>query len=247
MRAFAISDDITMPKTEEHLKAHLGPLYRFEDWKPAFDAVFSTENDTAAAIAIIDKLTLDALGPPSSHSTSHPNVSRPSATMGEVTVTRPFLPQLEELEINLMRSVSTLQERKRVRGTAPTLEDLLNPMEETTIGNSPYSFPGGDDEIIAEAVQLTNGEPDPTEDSDDPDNEGEEDSVSVREGLVLCEQLDKLCLRHPDADGVSILVLQQQLRKFRVHLHHLEANSQKQTTLDAFWGERAITIDVDMD
>lgn len=38
----------------------------------------------------------------------------------------------------------------------------------------------------------------------------------VQEGLSLCEQLDKLCLQHPDADGISLLVLQQQLQKFCV-------------------------------
>jgi hypothetical protein len=33
-----------------------------------------------------------------------------------------------------------------------TLEDLVYLVEETRIGDLPYHFPGGDDEIIAEAV-----------------------------------------------------------------------------------------------
>ena len=144
-----------------------------------------------------------------------------------------------------MNSVSILQEWKRIQGTAPTLEDLLNPIEEKEVGDSPYRFPGGDDEIIAEVLWITNGEPD-AEDDVDSDDKKEESGPSVREGLVLCEELDRLCLKHPDAEGVSILVLQQQLRKLRRHLRQLEADSQKQSTLDAFWGSKSITQGIDL-
>jgi hypothetical protein len=43
-----------------------------------------------------------------------------------------------------------LQQRKHIHGTAPTLKDLLNPIEETEISHLDYRFPGGDNEIVAQ-------------------------------------------------------------------------------------------------
>jgi len=43
------------------------------------------------------------------------------------------LSQLQGLEADLIHAVDSLQKCKRIRGTAPTLEDL-NPIEETEIG-----------------------------------------------------------------------------------------------------------------
>ena len=54
-----------------------------------------------------------------------------------------------------MHAVNSLQQRKHICGTAPTLEDLLNPIEETEIGHSDYRFLGGDNEIVAEALRTT--------------------------------------------------------------------------------------------
>jgi hypothetical protein len=37
-------------------------------------------------------------------------------------------------------------------GTAPTLEDLLDPVEELKVSESPYDSLGGDEEIMQQAV-----------------------------------------------------------------------------------------------
>ena len=59
-------------------------------------------------------------------------------------------PQLVDAEKGLMDSIEELVKRKQIIGPPPTLEDLVNPIEEQEVGNSPYRFEGGDAEIIAE-------------------------------------------------------------------------------------------------
>ena len=68
--------------------------------------------------------------------------------------------------------------------------------------------------------------------SDDDDDEGVD--LPYHEGAELCERLEKVCVIHCNADGVSVLALQNQLRKLRAHFRHLELASLKQTTLDTF-------------
>ena len=48
-----------------------------------------------------------------------------------------------------MVQVAELQKRKRIRGTALSLEEMLNPIEENCVGETGYEFPVGDEEIIA--------------------------------------------------------------------------------------------------
>ena len=50
------------------------------------------------------------------------------------------LPQLTALKTDLMNSVVELKACKRIVpvGTAPTLKDLLNPVEEWKVSESPY-------------------------------------------------------------------------------------------------------------
>ena len=116
---------------------------------------------------------------------------------------------------------------------------LLNPIEETKIGHSDYRFPGGDNEIVMEALHTiadTRDEEMDDEAQEEGEESGDEDEgLSAREGQRLCGQLEKLCLHYSDAEGVSALALQQQLRKLRAHLCQLELASQTQVTLDKFW------------
>jgi hypothetical protein len=52
----------------------------------------------------------------------------------------------------------------------PTLDDLLNPIEEDEIGRNKFQFLGGDDKIIAKAIRATN-----EEDTEDEEDEIEEE------------------------------------------------------------------------
>jgi len=89
-------------------------------------------------------------------------------------------------------------------------------------------------EIKSSCLHATTNTQD--EDVDEAEEEGEDEGLLAKDGQRLCEQLEKLCLHHSDADGVLTLALQQQLRKLRAHLHQLEFASQTQVTLDKFWG-----------
>jgi len=217
---------MSFPDAEARLKAYLGCRFRFADWKSAFDAVFEAEDDIPAAVAVIETMAAQTIAATTS--------SSPAAPAPSPNLSIPPLSQLQGLEADLIHAVDSLQKRKRIRGTAPTLEDLLNPIEETEIGHSDYRFPGGDDEIVAEALRATTNAQD--EDVNEADEEGEDEGLLAKDGQRLCEQLEKLCLHHSDADGVSTLALQQQLRKLRAHLRRLEFTSQTQVTLDKFWG-----------
>ncbi|KAH9160083.1 hypothetical protein EDB89DRAFT_1915231 [Lactarius sanguifluus] len=219
---------MSLPDAKARLQAHLGHDFHFADWKSAFDIIFEAEDDIPAAAAAIEKMATQAIAHTMTTSSPNPSIA-PHASFS----------QLQDLEADLMCAIDSLQQRKHIRGTAPTLEDLLNPIEETEIGHSDYWFPGGDDEIVAEALHIITGTDTQDEEVDDETQEVEEDGgdegLSMKEGQRLCERLEKLCLHHSRADGVSMLALQQQLRKLRAHLRQLETASQTQATLDHFW------------
>jgi len=128
-----------------------------------------------------------------------------------------------------MNTVKDLQHRKRIRGTAPTLEDLLNPIEEDIIGCTGLEFPGGDDEIIAEVTRPTT---DSIEDEEVEEVDGLNDPMQPKDALDLCERMGKVCVDYADADGVSLLEIQKQLRRLQAHLRRLDGESYVQTTLD---------------
>ena len=65
--------------------------------------------------------------------------------------------QLSRLETGLMDCVADLKTCKQIVSTALTLEDLLNPVEEKEIGDSAFSFPGGDVDIVAAVMRETTG------------------------------------------------------------------------------------------
>jgi hypothetical protein len=120
------------------------------DWKPFFDGIFNAEKDAEAALAVIDKLRNAGSTSPPSYTPALTPTSNPIPTDS-----CPNLTKLSTLETELMKSVVELQACKRINGTAPTLEELVNPIEENKIGDLPYQFPGGDDEILD---QVLNGE-----------------------------------------------------------------------------------------
>jgi len=208
---------MTFTDAEARLQAYLGCQFHF-----------------AAAAAAIEQMAAQAIASPPA--TTSPSSSPPAAPVPFPNSSVASLSQLQDLEAKLMHAVNSLQQRKRIRGTAPSLEDLLNPIEETEIGHSDYRFPGGDDEIIAEARRTTTETQDEMDDeAQEEEEEGGDELLSAKEGQRLCEQLEKLCLQYSDAEGVSALALQQQLRKLRAHLRRLELASQTQVTLDKFW------------
>ena len=151
---------------------------------------------------------------------------------------------IDLVEGDLMQAVNGLKSRKWIVGTAPTLEDLLNPIQEHEISESLYHFDGGDKEIITMALA-----PEIVEVESDSDGSGEskdEDlSLSYKEVLDVCEKFGKLCIAHSDAHGVNPLLPQRQARHLWSHLHLLELASQTQVKLTDMWGPSQNSMNVD--
>ena len=63
----------------------------------------------------------------------------------------------------------------------PTLKDLVNPIEEHEVGDSPYRFEGGDAEIVAEVqheMAVAQGEIIELDDKDDDEDDDDSDFLS---------------------------------------------------------------------
>ncbi|TFK35609.1 hypothetical protein BDQ12DRAFT_737502 [Crucibulum laeve] len=93
--------------------------------------------------------------------------------------------ELEEAEAALLDAVGQLHSRRRIIGTTMSLEEMLNPVEELEIGDSPYKFEGGDDEIVKainHEIAVQEGRAmniEASDGSDDDDKEEVEEKVSA--------------------------------------------------------------------
>ena len=61
IKSFAQINDAALSVVENKLKDHLGMCYKFDDWKPAFDAVLWAKGDSDAALAAVNNLEIDTL------------------------------------------------------------------------------------------------------------------------------------------------------------------------------------------
>ena len=212
IKSFAQINDAALSVVKNKLKDHLGTCYEFDDWKPAFNAVLQAKDDSDAALAAVNNLKIDTLH---------------KFQLSDAPV--------DLVEGDLMQAVNELKSRKWIVGTAPTLKDLLNPIQECEIGESPYHFDGGDKEIIAMALA-----PEIVEVESDLDGSGESKDEDLpllyKEALDVCEKFGKLCVAHLDAHGVDLLLSQRQARHLQSHLCLLKLASQTQVKLTDMWG-----------
>jgi len=77
-----------------------------------------------------------------------------------------------------MESVKELVKHRQIIKSPPTLEDLVNPVEEWEIGDSPYRFEGGDAKIVAvvqHEMAVARGDVIKLEDSEDDAEDDVED------------------------------------------------------------------------
>jgi hypothetical protein len=214
IRNFATMD-MTLPRAEELLKDVFGDAYLDDKWRPALDAVMAAEEDVDMALDAINKIQLAS------------NVAAsPSANT--------LMTQCKELEEDLMNSVADLKKHNRIFGEVPTLEQLVNPIEEQDVGESLYRFEG-DDEIVAlvrheqavecgEVVEIVS------------DEEGEEDQCNGDMGsadmIQSCERLKKACLSSVAGSSLEVLRV---LCCFRAQLLQVDFQQAKQTMLTSIW------------
>ena len=199
--------------------------------------MFAAEDDVGKAVSAIEDLEKQAC----TMTPTAPTIPSPN------TAPHVELNQLTLLENGLMECVTKLGDHKRIHGTHPTLEDLLNPVEEREISESEFRFPGGDAKIIAKVIRefQPRGDVEAENEGEESDREQEDTALSLGEGMELCERLEKLCVVHSEACGVSTLLLQQQLRKLRAHLCVVQANSVWQTSINSFFSSNLSPMDVD--
>ena len=97
-----------------------------------------------------------------------------------------------------MVQVAKLQKRKCIRGTALSLEEMLNPIKENCIGETGYEFLGGDEEIIARVTEVAHSNDGVDSGSEDEEAEtGEvhtEEITKLSKALDICVQMEKLVL-----------------------------------------------------
>jgi len=224
LRQFATSD-MGLPEAERALENLLGDQYKDADWRPGLKAVMDAEGNVTAAQEALDQLS---------------NV-RPTQHLAK-TVTAPEArpAQLVAAETELMASISTLRSRNRVFGPAMTINEIVDPLEEreNSLDDSPYAFPGGDDDIIKQVDyenKVARGEVmEVDDDSDDDDSEDLDPDVTLHETLELAAKLERLSVKFGCKQG-NALDLNQELRKFRAHLKREELKNSKQITIDTFF------------
>jgi len=216
---------MTLPKAEECLKKQLGDRYIVRDWKSALDAVMNVEGDILQAQEALHKLASECQLP--RFTIKLPRKSPPESAA---------IPQIIETERGLMESVEELVRHQQIIGPPPTLEDLVNLVEECEIGDSPYRFEGGDAEIVAvvqHEMAVARGDVIELEDSEDDGEDDVEDVPTRGEVIKLCEVLEKACLSYGDAD--FSLELPHQLRKYRAKLQRAALLDSIQTSLDSYF------------
>ena len=223
LREFASSNVMTLPDVESRLKVLLGAEYADEDWWPAIDAIFTTEDDTTAATQEVERLAAAA----ANDSRLKICIQRPTCVTA---------PQIIAVENELLATVEELHRLKGIGRTVPSVDELVEPTEERNARMEPEKFAGGDAEIVAHVNHLIAAEKGETIDVDDSEDEDGEGDLSA--GLALsdvaqmCEKLEAACWRFGYSENLS---LPHELRRFRGHLRRMEMKNAKQSTLDSYW------------
>ncbi|KAG2366196.1 hypothetical protein BDR07DRAFT_1458750 [Suillus spraguei] len=147
--------------------------------------------------------------------------------------------QVTTLEIELMDSVGGLKSRDRIFGEPPTIEELLDPVEEREVGDHDYEFPGGDNKIVEEVRRQMAIEKGDIMEVDSDSEDGDEDGNATLEYtftqvFTLCQQLEDACLQFGELK--LSFDLSKRLRAFRACVRREEIRGAKQITIDSYFG-----------
>ncbi|KAJ7460235.1 hypothetical protein FB451DRAFT_978637, partial [Mycena latifolia] len=133
VRDYTRSSKMTMPEAQEAIKKRLGTRYVEADWTAALGAILVAENDVEVALNKVEELAQAAQEVP------------------RLTIKISVAAQITALEHRLEALVADLKVRKRIIGAPPTLDEMLDPPAELEVGESTYTFEGGDSEIVEAA------------------------------------------------------------------------------------------------
>ena len=105
-------------------------------------------------------------------------------------------PDLAHMESELTKSVNELCQQRRIFDE-PTLEELMNPIEENSDEDSPYWFEGGDADIVAQVHQeMAGNEMIEINSDNENDDKNEEDQLIRAEVIALCAKLEKTLIQY---------------------------------------------------
>jgi len=214
-------DDMSLPETELALQAHLGDCFVDTDWQPALAAVMDAEGDTNQARQMVDDFYKKA---------THRSGLKIRIPALSTVLSKPQ--QATVVEADLMDTILELKSRNRIFGPAPSINDILDPIEERQQEQTETDGSvKGIADVVRREIAVENGEIIEIDDSEDDDNE--DDNAPCRADLIkLCQQLQLGCMQHSDPQ--FSLELSHQLLKFRAILQKEELHNTTQTTLDSY-------------
>ncbi|KAF9228316.1 hypothetical protein BS17DRAFT_850897 [Gyrodon lividus] len=192
MGEFATTD-LSLPNAEIRLQAHLGNCYANADWRPTLKVIMAAEGDAEAALQAIEPLECDA--------------KTRSGLKIRISLCLPDIPQLEEVEAQLMGTVDTLKSRNRIFGNPPTLLELLDPPEEKEIRQGPLLEANRSDEAIMDAVhqKMAASKHDVIEVESDDEDDPTNPPVTHANAILMCQLLECAAKEYGDVEEVLAL------------------------------------------
>ena len=174
------ASEMALPLAETRLQQHLGGRYVASNWESALKAVMDAEGDAAQASAAVEKLASAAC--------------QRSGLVLKLSLPKP--PQLEVLEQDLTNCVKILKDKNRIFGTLPSVDELIDPVEERENLDTEVELFEDDAAIIAEVrrrEEVRNG------DAMEVDSDNEDDccggkvaAMATSELIALAEKLESL-------------------------------------------------------
>ena len=194
---------------ETQLQKLLGESYVDEHWWTALVAVMNGEGDAMQAATAVEKLATAA-----THWTGLTIKIPISWSQSSL--------QLVIAEEELKDSMNTLRDHNRIFSVQLTMDEILEPWEETVIGEPMFQFKN--DVAIATAVQyqlaVECGDIIEVDSDDKEDVQPSMTPMSSSEIVLLCEKLEMACISQSHA-GVSLELIR--------HVN------MKQTSLDSYF------------
>ena len=141
--------------------------------------------------------------------------------------------QAELVEGELMKDISDLKARNRIFGPIPSVDDILDPLEERQQEGAPLDGSvKGIADMVRKEVAGVDRDVEEVEDSDSEDDA--RSPIPSRADLIaLCQRVEQGCMQYGDPQ--FSLELSLQLSKFRGILRREELLFATQTTLDRFF------------
>ncbi|KIK38830.1 hypothetical protein CY34DRAFT_25498 [Suillus luteus UH-Slu-Lm8-n1] len=128
--------EMSLPEAETHLEHHLADHYADTDWRSALEAIMDVEGNINTTLDAVDTLAAAA--------------SQRTGLKIWIPARPKILTQVTSLETKIIDLIDGLKSRNRIFGKLPTVEELLDPVEEREVGGHDYEFPDGDKDIVEE-------------------------------------------------------------------------------------------------